>query len=171
MLAKEVLSTCEWKKCSEMVVPLFQLALGRLALVSPSQPHLASRPLPFSFSRSTETLSAALRRTPQITNKESSSGRKILMNLLLLKGLFAEPDTRGSVVTAIKVLTCFDMHEWALCFCFRAPPLKSLFLITRFQHSQIENYTAQRILLAAMIITGGDAGRTKTLSLEKNGQM
>lgn len=41
-----------------------------------------------------------------------------LMKFSLSKALFVEPDAWGSGVPLIKVLTCFDMHEWVLSLCF-----------------------------------------------------
>lgn len=52
------------------------------------------------------------------TKYRQSKPKQWFNELPLSNSFFAEPDTRGSVAPMIKVLTCFDMHEWVLYLCF-----------------------------------------------------
>lgn len=63
------------------------------------------------------------------------------MKFSLSKPLFVEPNAGGSGVLLIKILTCFDMHEWVLSLCFS---VAFFFFVQRALLTVIEERTTER---------------------------
>ena len=67
------------------------------------------------------------------TQNKSKQQSSDLMKFSLSKPVFVEPDARGSGVPLIKVLTCFDMHEWVFSLCLSVLCILSFFFVFFFR--------------------------------------